>query len=539
MGPVSALRHLTPLMLALAATTALSGAGLGQVRGTVGQSTERIYDPAGDPGRARPSTTSGQDVDAGPARQGSTAGTSSAMRELGSNTVVNTNTRAAVRKRVRNAAVLTRPPNRVVRAPSSPPVAVGGIMPPAPPSRSVADMPAPGLSEPMVRARRKPKEDDPYAPLGLRLGGVTVLPGLDLQAGYDSNPLRSGGSSSRKDSMLYQISPDVSLMSDWSRHQLQADLKGSYSYYPDVDGASRPTFDGKVTFRGDLSGNTTLNLEAREKVDTQRPGSQDLSSAVKGRPAYYTHSGSAGVTHRIGRTAVTATATVDRTTYDNGVTFAGATYDLQDRNVTAYGGKLRGAYEITPGLVPFVEVSADTRRYDERIDSSGYQRSSTGATVKAGSTFEMTRTLTGEVSAGYGARDYEDGRLANLTGALVDASLVWQASPLTKVTLKAASEFQETTTVGSSGALSRRLTLDVAHDLLRNMTVTGSLGYSASVYQGIGSTEQMANAGVKLDYKIDRNFLVRGSYNYERALSEVAGQGYLSHTFLMGVRLQR
>lgn len=538
---MASLRRFSPALLALIATTALSGAAMGQVRGTVGQSTERIYDPGNDPTRTRAaaSATSGSDLDSTQERQSRTSGSRSQPRELGGSTVVNSNLKAQVRKRIRNAQMLTRPPNRAVRVAAPQPVAVGGVLPPVAPPRALADVAAPGLSEPPVMKRRKPKEEDPYAPVGLRLGGIVVTPGIDLLAGTDTNPHRTGGGSQRKGSMLYQVSPDVTVMSDWSRHQLQADLKGTYSYYPDVDDANRPSLDARVQFRGDISRDTTLNLEARERIETQRPGSQDLTSAVKGRPAYYTHSGSAGVTHRVGRTAITATATVDRTTYENGTTYSGATYDLQDRNFSAYGGRLRGAYEITPGITPFVEVSADTRQYDSEIDKSGYKRSSTGLIGRVGTTFEITRTLTGEASAGYGTRSYQDGRLAALSGALVDASLVWQASPLTKVTLKAASEFQETTTTGSSGSVSRKMTLDVAHDLLRNLTVTGSLGYTIATYQGIGTIEQTALAGLKLDYKIDRNIVVRGSYAYERAISETAGQGYLAHTFLLGLRLQR
>src|SRR5690606_26089026 len=55
--------------------------------------------------------------------------------------------------------------------------------PPPPPTFAATPAPPP---------RRRPRaEDDPYAPLGLRLGGVLVSPYLDAQAGYDTNPRRS------------------------------------------------------------------------------------------------------------------------------------------------------------------------------------------------------------------------------------------------------------------------------------------------------------------------------------------------------------
>jgi len=532
-------RFLMPLVLALSATTALTGAVWAQVRGQVGQSTDRIYDPAMDATRTRSSATSGFEGDSTNAARART-GSGSAAQSLGSASGTQGNVRAVVRKRTRSAFALTRPPNRVVRPPataSSRNLAMP-MQTPLPRAENT-DIVAPGLTEPpMVRVKKR-KDDDPFAPVGLRLGGFTVITGVDLMAGADSNPLRSGPATKSRSAMIYQVAPDVSIMSEWSRHQLQIDLRGSYSYYPSESDASRPTFDGRVAFRGDLAENTILNLEARERIDTLRPGSTDLSSAVKGRPAYYTHSGSASVTHKAGYTALTAGATVDRTTYDNGMTYAGRLYDQQDRNYTTYGGRLRGAYEITPGISPYVEVTADTRRHDEEFDRNGYKRSSTGGTVRAGTSFEISRILTGDISAGYGERHYDDTRLHKLPGWLADASLVWQATPLTKVTAKLGSEFVETTTVGSSGAVSRKISLDVAHDLWRNLTLTGTIGYTNATYQGTGNVEQTIAPGVKLDYKIDRNFVVRGSYAFERSISDTPGGGYSAHTVMMGLRIQR
>ena len=523
-------------MLALLATTALTGVALAQMRGQVGQSTERIYDPGYTP-KKETSATSGAEAD-GMTDARARARASSQGLAGGGGTMGNV--RAIVRKRTRAAMTLTRPPNRVVRPVATPGQNMPGGAPAlSPVAREGQALVAPGLTELPMARRKRPPVTDPYAPVGLRLGTLIVMPGVEILGGYDTNPLRSSSGTKIKGSRQLQVAPDLTISSDWARHQLQIDLRGSYSYFADVDNASRPTLDGKLTFRGDVSQDTTVNIELKEKLETQRPGSVDLTNAVKGRPAYYTHSGSAGVTQKIGYASVTATALVDRTTYENGTTYSGATYDQQDRNYTSYGARLRGAYELTPGIIPFAEVIVDTRTYDQNIDSTGYRRSSNGVIGRVGTTFELGRNVTGEIGAGWGGRAYDDSRLANLTGGLLDASLIWQASPLTKVTLKAASEFTETTTTGSSGAVSRKVNLDVAHDVLRNVTVTGSLGYAASIYQGINRIEQTISSGLKLDYKIDRTFIVRGSYGYERAISDVAGNGYLSHTFLMGLRIQR
>ena len=82
-------------------------------------------------------------------------------------------------------------------------------------------------------------------------------------------------------------------------------------------------------------------------------------------------------------------------------------------------------------MKPFVEVEGDSRVHDLRFDRSSFQRDSTGGYAKAGTSFEFTRLLTGDISVGYAVRDYVDPRLDRLQGLLTSASLIWTATPLT------------------------------------------------------------------------------------------------------------
>ncbi|WP_171258226.1 outer membrane beta-barrel protein, partial [Acinetobacter baumannii] len=72
-----------------------------------------------------------------------------------------------------------------------------------------------------------------------------------------------------------------------------------------------------------------------------------------------------------------------------------------------------------------------------KSDRSGYQRDSTGGYVKAGSSFEFSRLLTGEAAIGYSRRTYQDPRLTDMKGLLTSASLIWTATGLTTVRLDA------------------------------------------------------------------------------------------------------
>lgn len=525
-------RILLPMAMTLLASAAITPAAA-QLRGSVGQMPP-------DPNLAAPPQT--QAAPQGPmlptlddeiratearrkAREQARAVTSAG------NPVLDPKTRGQVLRPVRGITQLRRPANRAVPLRQGRPDATSA-------SQGLPQVIAPGLSDPPVVRRRRPQEEDPYAPLGLRLGGIIVRPGIDISGGYDTNPLRASPTSKPKGSSMIQIAPDVSVQSDWSRHALQFDLRGTYNHYFDVENANRPTLDAKLTFRGDMAEGGTLNLEAREKIDSQRPGSPDLTSSVKGRPLTYQTGASAGYTQKFGNASITGTVLADRYDFEDGKTTSGVTVSQKDRALVAYGAKLRGAYEITPGIMPYVEVGVDKRKYDIATDSAGYQRDSFGGTAKVGTTFELTRTVTGDVSAGYGYRDYSDGRLRTLSGALIDASLVWALSPISKLTLKAGSEFLETTQSGSSGAIGRRIGVAYTHDLLRNLQLTGSVDYTHASYSGVSRIEQTLIAGLRADYKIDRNFVFRASYSYERAISSLAGNSSTAHVLLGGLRVQ-
>ncbi|PZO04076.1 MAG: hypothetical protein DCF30_01350 [Hyphomicrobiales bacterium] len=405
-----------------------------------------------------------------------------------------------------------------------------------PPQPTVTGLP-PTTPPPPPPRRSAAIEADPYAPLGLRLGSVVLKPAITNGVGYDTNPQRTAGST-RQGSPFSRHDAEVEIQSDWNVHELKGKLRGGYSeYFRDRD-ASRPDGEGNLDLRLDASRDTRILLETRAKLDTQRPGSPDLTAAVTGRPLIYQYGGSAGVTHDINRLQMTLRGSVDRSDYEDGKLSNGGIVSQKDRNQTQYGLRLRAAYEVTPGFKPFVQGEIDTREFDEAVDSSGYRRSSDGATGRVGSTFEISRQLTGEVSVGYQNRKYDDGRLRNLKGFIGDAAILWSPTPLTTVTLRGTSELGDTTIAGSSGTTARRASLEIAHALRRNLTVTGVASFGRTEYDGQGLREDFTSYGARIEYKLTRTFSVRASFTQERLNSTAQGSDYTANVAQVGLRVQ-
>lgn len=402
-----------------------------------------------------------------------------------------------------------------------------------PPQPAVSVLPPP----PPPPRRRAASEEDPYAALGIRIGSITLRPAITNSIGYDTNPQRTSAPGA-KGSAYSRHEGELAIQSDWNVHELKGQLRGGYLEFFRNKDASRPDAEGNLDLRLDATRDTRILLESRLKLDTQRPGSPDLSAAVTGRPQIYQYGASAGVTHDINRLQLTLRGSVDRSDYEDARLSNGAILSQKDRNMTQYGVRLRAAYEVTPGFKPFVQAEIDQRDFDEKSDSSGYMRSSNGVTGRVGSTFEISQQLTGEVSGGYQDRKYDDSRLKNLRGFVGDAAVVWSPTPLTTVTLRGGAELGDTTIAGSSGTTVRRATLEVAHALRRNLTVTGFTNFSRTEYDGQGLREDYMNVGARLEYKLTRTFAVRASFTHERLNSTAQGSDYTANVSLVGLRVQ-
>lgn len=239
--------------------------------------------------------------------------------------------------------------------------------------------------------------------------------------------------------------------------------------------------------------------------------------------------------------------TLDRSQYGDATFSDGTTQKLSLNDFTTFGLRPRIAYEVSPSLVPFVEGTVDQRKYDSTLDVNGFRRSSRGATVRGGTSFELTRLVRGEVSGGFTQRDYDDPRLKTLRGPIVDAALIWTATPLTTVSLRGTTNVAETTIAGVSGALTRTISGEISHALLRNVTIAGTVAYTTNDYKGVDFSvapsgqinEKLLAAGVRAEYHLTRTVVVRASYAHERLRSTVTGSDYTSNVYLVGLRLQR
>jgi hypothetical protein len=421
-----------------------------------------------------------------------------------------------------------------------------------PPSATAHKPPVPpalaGVVDGQPPRRRLPLDDDPFGAVGDEAGGFLIKSAVELSGGYDTNP---GRVVVPKGSPFYVVAPEFLAVSDWERHALVADLRGSFTGYgntfpPPTDGSispaptnvDRPNFVGHIDGRLDVTQDFHLTSELRLTVATDNPGSPNIQAGLARYPIFTTTGGTLGFDQNFNRLNIAAGATLDRTIYQDSRLTDGSSTSNDDRNFTQTGGIGRASYEVLPGVKPFVEVEGDSRVHDERFDRNGYARDSTGGYGKAGTSFEFSRLLTGELSAGYALRDYVDPRLNRLQGLLTSASLIWSATPLTTAKFIATTSLDETTLPGASGVLTHLYTAEVDHDFRRWLTAIGRFTYGTLDYQGENRSDKTYSAAGDLVYKMTRTLWLKGELRRDWLDSNIAGNSTASTVVMLGVRVQ-
>lgn len=419
------------------------------------------------------------------------------------------------------------------------------VLNPAPSPKNVIDPQRPGPTIAVIpsplRVKKPIVDADPFAPTGVRFGSLRLLPYVETSSGYETNPNQV--TTGVKPSAVLRAEGGLNVDSDFSNHSLTASLRGGYSDFPSNTNANRPDANAVVDGRIDVTRNDTINLEGRFVIATQTPGSPLLavpnSVFITSRPTIVSDGATLGGTHVFNRLALTLRGTFDRTAYGDATQSNGSVFRFSQDNYNDYGIVARASYELTPAIIPFTEFGFDSRVRDHAIDLSGYARDSVGVTARIGSVFEFTRLLTGTASAGYADRHYVDPRLPNLRGPTVDGALVYAATPLTTVKLTANTTLSETTLPGASGAISRSLSVELAHVFFRHFTVSGIATYQPNEYQGVSVNEVFTQFTLKAAYSFTRDVQLIARASRQSLASSLQGSSFTDNIFLVGVRLQR
>jgi hypothetical protein len=401
--------------------------------------------------------------------------------------------------------------------------------------RNIAARPTGERATP-IEGLGRPPEQSPFEPPGMRVGTFLLRPTLDQGIEWTSNATNTAGGSS---DFVSDTTLRLDAASDWARHSASLDAYGTYR--TSVTGSGFSEFRGAANAALGLDlGNalrldTTLGYE-RKPEDASSP--VDITGAI-GRPLRQTLSASAGLEKAVGKLQFGLTGAVNRDTYGDVALAAGGTLSQADRNQTLYSMVLRGGYEVSPALTPFVEAELGRRLYDNATDSSGYSRSTNRYGARAGLAFDLGEKLNGEVSAGWLSEKPDDARLSAVSGLSAAGNVQWSPVRGTIVSLTGSTQVEGSTTPGQSGSILYSSTLGVSRELRANLTGAATVGADWRRYAGTGDRDLTWSAEASLTWWLWRYAGIKARARHEQTTSTIAGRDSQTDSIYLGVTLRR
>lgn len=367
-------------------------------------------------------------------------------------------------------------------------------------------------AEPTVDGGENARNDDGTAP-GIRLGTLTLRPSISQTLNHE-NKTFSTGSTSRT---YMTTAIRGTLTSDWSRHALT--ITGEGAYQRNLGGSSageEPTANIGADLRLDLGDGTQANLKAGyafSREDTNDPNAISNASVQGGEHVF---SAGASVERNVGILKALAALDLSRTVYTDAKGVNGQSISLADRD--RYGAGIRGrlGYELSPALVPFLEVTAGLTNYDQTRDNTGYERSSQTYGAKVGAQVDLGEKLRGEAAIGYLRKGYDDDRLAAINALAVDGNIVWSPQRGTDVNLGLRTTIEDFAGGARGGWISRQLTTGLTHQLRSDLVARLTAGLERRSYLTSSirdETEYTVGAG--LTWNINRYLDLTTDISYE------------------------
>ncbi len=385
------------------------------------------------------------------------------------------------------------------------------------------------------RTTRRLFRQEPYDPVGIKVGSFVLFPELEFGTSYYSNVFHAPGSPS---DWAMDVKPAARLVSNWSTNALEFRAVGVLSYYNEFQ--TEDDRDYTLEARGRLDVTKRANIQAlisrqqyledRSALDASSVGTRSVVDTDRAELAY---------NQRFNRLSYQLRGTVQDYTYGP-TEDAGVVTSNQDRDYTIYEETLRTSWELKPSLSPYFEFAYNHRDYGEAARSDGINRTSDGQRYRFGVSFGNTgEILRGDVSLGYGIQTPESSLLHAVEGLTIDANATWRATGLTSVLFNAVTDVSETTTADVGGAFSHWVGVEVLHQLRSYLVASaGIIYYNQSSQDGIINDTQWAETA-GLEYYADRNTVLFGKYEHVDFNGVGVPNDYIGDEFHLGVRLRQ
>ncbi|KDA01712.1 outer membrane beta-barrel protein [Hyphomonas oceanitis] len=352
-----------------------------------------------------------------------------------------------------------------------------------------------------VLDRRQPA----YDPEPIRLGAFLVDSSLNGSATYTDNVQAT--ENNKISDTIVRIGADVAARTNWSVHEIGAEVSAYRSEY--IDTGDESANDLRARLRGRLDVNRNISVGAAVFAQDIIEARTDLANAVGlDAPVEYTRMGG----------SLDANYQSDRFRWYNAIDFSeenfkdgeqagtGIIIDQDYRDNTVTSARSRISYALSPNVAVYTQATVREQSYDQDQLLGGALRSrdSSGYTAVVGVDFELNSLVRGDVNVGYLSENKDDPFFKDVDGVSVDGRVQWFPTRLTTVGFKAGRRVVDIGVFEAPSALQTTYGVSVDHELRRNIILSASADFSNYDYQEINRSDDISDYSLRAAYKMNR-----------------------------------
>ncbi|MBS0240936.1 MAG: outer membrane beta-barrel protein [Proteobacteria bacterium] len=378
---------------------------------------------------------------------------------------------------------------------------------------------------------------DPYVPAGVRIGSFTLYSEAELAGVAYSNLFRSH--TGERSDVALDTRGTLRLISNWNVHALELAATGLASFHNDFSSEDDRAWN--VEARGQLDFTRRANLQAFASHDVAQEsrGSVNFGTPSSSRADVVTDRTGLAFNQRFNHLTIQLRGAVTERDYSSKIDeTSGALISSLDRDLTQREAAVRATWMFKPTFGAFAETGIDERTYAAANPADGMSRNSSGERYRVGISLGSTGArLRGEAAVGYLHQGFDDQRLADVSGVIVDANVAWRITGLTSLLVTARTDVGESTVTGSGGSLLRQGGVELKHAFRRNLIATAGVKLSKAEYAGTSVSERDLTSEARLDYVLSREVTLFGRFAHIDYSSSTPSSAYTADEFRLGVRL--
>lgn len=381
--------------------------------------------------------------------------------------------------------------------------------------------------DPNVPVTERPRPA--YDPLGIRAGGFLVHPGLTVSETYDDNIFADPDEEA---DLITLVQPRINVRSNFVRHSLSLGFGSDFAFFADNDDEDYQDVFGNLAGRLDITRQSSLSLSfnggrLHEGRDDPEDVEEDEITILR------RFGGTASFSQQFNRLNFRLSQGVQRTDFDDV-----GDVNNDDRDRIVYNTRLRSGFFVSPRFNTFLEGRFNLVDRDAEVDDAGRDRDEHGWGVSSGVEVDITAVLFGEAFVGFRQQRFDEDDFDKESGISGGADLTWNPTALTTFVLSGSADFEPTTQDDASSNFERNIALDIDHELLRNLLIGATVGFEQDDFEGVDRTDDTVFAGARITYLLNRNFSLRGDYEFADRSSDRDDEEFTRNRFTLSVAAQ-